>query len=284
MSTIPIARAARNEAGPRTGLNLRGLLRLMTVGPQTDLAYRTALVFDLLFVVTQVFLYAALWRSLYSAGVSGPVAGIAYQGAVTYSTLAVLQSFVLTGPEGFIRSGIRDGSISYGLLRPAGYLTQLFAQSLGSFCYQLVWLGIGLATAALLGVAHWPETWQQMGLYATALVLGQLVNYQLRLLLGLTAFWTIELWGIHTVFNFTSRLLGGAVVPLWFFPDWLLTAVAALPFAATAHVPLSIFIGRLAGADAWRAIGLQALWIVLLAVAANLVWRLAERKVVVQGG
>jgi ABC-2 type transport system permease protein len=110
------------------------------------------------------------------------------------------------------------------------------------------------------------------------------VQYHLRLLYGLTAFWTVEVWGIRDAFNFMTLLLAGSIVPLWFFPDWLQRVVTALPFAAIAHAPLSIFIGRLSGVDAWRTIGLQAVWSGVLILAAYGLWRLAERKVIVQGG
>jgi ABC-type uncharacterized transport system permease subunit len=254
----------------------------MLVIPHIDLTYRAALGLWVLEMATQIYLYAVLWRALYDAGQS--VAGIDYRGAVTYSTLAALQGHSFFGPDWPMRNAVRDGSISYGLLRPAGYLWQLFAQHAGGFLYSLLWMALGFAIAAAMAVAFWPPSWTQCGLALLSLGVSFLVHYHLRLLLGLSAFWTVEIVGITAVFLFVSRVLSGAVVPLWFFPDWLRDGLALLPFAAVAHAPLSIFIGRLQGTDAWLAVGVQALWAVALVAAGNGLWRLAERKVVVQGG
>ncbi|MBI3973909.1 MAG: ABC-2 family transporter protein, partial [Chloroflexi bacterium] len=78
--------------------------------------------------------------------------------------------------------------------------------------------------------------------------------------------------------------LAGGIAPLWFFPEWFRGAAALLPFAGFAHTPLSIYIGRLSGADAWAAIGLQVGWTCALAIAGRGLWHLAVRKLVVQGG
>lgn len=273
--------AARSGA-PTAHLPLRAALRLMTIMPQTDLAYRASIGAWLIQLITQIYLYVVLWRALFAAGQTQ--VGIDYGGAVTYSTLAVLQSFSLGGPDGLIRLTVRDGSVSYYLLRPLGYLTQLFALGFGSVLYGVVWTLGGFTLASMLSAARWPEDLTQFGYYLVSLLLAQLVHYQLRLLLGLTAFWTTEVWGISTVFQLTTRVLSGAIVPLWFLPDGLRGAIELLPFASVAYVPLSIFVGRLVGFEAHRFIMLQALWVCLLMLGGRLVWRQAERKVVVQGG
>jgi viologen exporter family transport system permease protein len=47
---------------------------------------------------------------------------------------------------------------------------------------------------------------------------------------------------------------------------------------------VSLYLGRLVGSDALRALGIQLFWVVLLAALAALVWRRAVTKIVVQGG
>ena len=271
------------NAAPGVGRpSLRGVARLLTVAAQDDLSRRAAVALELVQIATQVALYALLWEALYDAGQT--VGGLDRRAAVTYTTLANLQLFAFYSPERAIREAVRSGSIAYALLRPLGYLWQLLAHDLGGFLWSLVFVGLGVGLAVALGAAAPPPSAAQAGLYALSLLLAFLVQYHLRLLLGLTAFWTVEVWGIRDAFNFGVLLLGGAVVPLWFFPDWALRVATALPFAAVAHAPVSIFVGRLSGADAWRAVGLQVAWAAALAAAAYGVWRRAERRVVVQGG
>ena len=77
----------------------------------------------------------------------------------------------------------------------------------------------------------------------------------------------------------SARYSGNPLLPV--FPC---TVVEWLPFQATTYVPASIYVGSLAGSEAWRAIGLQLAWVVILGLAAALMWRRAMRRVVVQGG
>ena len=73
-------------------------------------------------------------------------------------------------------------------------------------------------------------------------------------------------------------------MPLWLFPSMLQSLAAALPFQGTYFLPISIYIGRLSGADAVYAIEFQFLWLVALVVLSRLLWGWAHRRLVVQGG
>jgi ABC-2 type transport system permease protein len=60
--------------------------------------------------------------------------------------------------------------------------------------------------------------------------------------------------------------------------------VEALPFASIGYVPVTIWMGRTAGADLLPALGMQAVWAVLLYVLGALLWRRGVRRTTVQGG
>jgi ABC-2 type transport system permease protein len=256
--------------------------RLMTVVAQIDLTYRAQIPLWIFHMATHIYLFAVVWKALYAAGQT--VEGISYTGAVTYTTLGGLHNYVLFQPGWLLRNQVRDGSVLYFFLRPVGLPAQLFAIGTGAFAYGLIWLTAGLVLTVLFRVAYLPTAAATWGLYLLSLLLAYFVNYYIGLMIGLTAFWTTELHGITTIVNFTRHVLSGALVPLWFFPGALARIVPLLPFASAAHTPLSIFIGRLEGPAAWRAIGLQAVWIVVLALLAELIWRRVHRKVVIQGG
>ena len=81
-----------------------------------------------------------------------------------------------------------------------------------------------------------------------------------------------------------AQFSSGALIPLWFMPDWLTSILTLLPFSAQVFVPLSIYVDRDPGWHTVQAIGLQALWIVILLALATLVWRRAIRRLVIFGG
>ena len=78
--------------------------------------------------------------------------------------------------------------------------------------------------------------------------------------------------------------LGGFVVPLRFFPDWLQPLLLALPFAAIIQIPADIFVGRLTGTELLGALAGQALWAVVAPAGVPAGRVAAMRRVSVQGG
>jgi ABC-2 type transport system permease protein len=74
------------------------------------------------------------------------------------------------------------------------------------------------------------------------------------------------------------------MLPLWFYPDWLLAICNVLPFMYAIFGPMEIYLGRVNVADSGFIIAMQLLWIVLLFGLERLVWARAQYKLVVQGG
>ena len=91
-------------------------------------------------------------------------------------------------------------------------------------------------------------------------------------------------FGVLAIIRLAQSLFAGAIVPLWYFPGWFLAISHWLPFESSLHVPLSLYIGRIAPADAGRRLLVQVIWIVLLSAVLRLFWRRADQQVVVQGG
>ena len=100
----------------------------------------------------------------------------------------------------------------------------------------------------------------------------------------MTSFWTLEVTGIYLSFSLVSRLLSGSLVPLWFMPEWLRVLAGLLPFQATTFTPVAIYLGTLTGTAMWRALGISAVWVIILGVVLRLSWHRVLNRVVVQGG
>jgi ABC-2 type transport system permease protein len=86
------------------------------------------------------------------------------------------------------------------------------------------------------------------------------------------------------VLTWAVELLSGSIIPLPFIPNPYKKVVELLPFASMQNVPLRIYCGNLAGTEMIEAIILQLFWFIILVVLGKALCKLAERKVVVQGG
>ena len=80
------------------------------------------------------------------------------------------------------------------------------------------------------------------------------------------------------------RFLGGFAVPIRYFPDWLQSAVLALPFASMVQTPADLFVERIQGSAVLGLLAGQLAWAVVLLGACQLATAAATRRVVIQGG
>ena len=104
------------------------------------------------------------------------------------------------------------------------------------------------------------------------------------LLLGLLAFWIMEISGLRIIYDFANQFFAGALVPLWFFPPALRSVAGLLPFQAQTFIPLALYTGQIPSNRAVAALGQQLFWLIALSGVAWLLWRRAQHRIVIQGG
>jgi ABC-2 type transport system permease protein len=120
--------------------------------------------------------------------------------------------------------------------------------------------------------------------FALSALLGYFVGFFLNFILNCVAFWTLEISAVQLILTWVTDLLGGGIIPLILFPAALQQFILVLPFAAMFSTPLLIYVGHITPAQYPGAFALQAIWLVVLAAIAAVVWRAGARRVIVQGG
>jgi ABC-type uncharacterized transport system permease subunit len=103
-------------------------------------------------------------------------------------------------------------------------------------------------------------------------------------MLGSLAVLTLDIRHISWAYYSVVRFFGGQMVPLWLFPPFVAAIANVLPFQSTYYIPMSIYIGKIAGADVMKALGFQFTWLVVLVLGSRLLWSWAHTRLVVQGG
>jgi ABC-type uncharacterized transport system permease subunit len=253
------------------------------MGAQYFLAYRGALAIELLIMLLRVFLLKMVWTAVYGGRAS--VEGLDLDTVVAYLTLANIQNwFIFPGLAPMIADQVRDGQIAVELARPLPYLRRLLAQQLGQSAALVPFVVIVLPVALIVGGLRPPASPLAGLLYLVSAVLAYGVVTATGLLLGLLAFWTVEIGAFQTIRYFVAQFFGGVLVPLWFFPDWLRALAGVLPFQAETFIPLSIYFGQASGLAAAQGLAVQLAWLVALYALGAALWRRAIRRVVVQGG
>ncbi len=233
-------------------------------------------------LLVRLYLMKAVWSALYAQNAAP--AGVPLHAVLTYTTIALLMSLVLEiDGTRVIRDKIREGTIATDLMKPISLPLYFFSDGVGMTLLHAVLIVPALALALVIVRIDVPRAPVLLA-FAFSFVLGYLVNFCLNFLMNCIAFWTLETFAIQLMIRWVSDLLSGQIVPLIFFPGLFQKIVLALPFAAIYSTPLLIYLGTIPPSDYARAFAVQAAWCAAFAGLSALVWRAAQRRVVVQGG
>jgi ABC-2 type transport system permease protein len=180
---------------------------------------------------------------------------------------------------------IKSGAIDTDLMKPLDFHWYMLARSIGEMLIGVGVLGLPALLVAyiFLGVQFPPDVLSGL-LFVPSLVLGFLLLFHLNFLLGSLAIVALDIRHISWAYFSVVRFLGGQIVPLWLFPPFVAVIAEVLPFKGTYYIPISIYIGKLAGIEAIKALGFQVMWLIVLVLLSRLVWGAAHRRLVVQGG
>jgi viologen exporter family transport system permease protein len=233
-------------------------------------------------LLIRLYLMKAVWTSLYAQNAAP--AGVPLHAILTYTVVALLMSLVLEidGTRA-IRDKIREGTIATDLMKPISLPLYFFSDGVGMTLLHGVLIVPALVLSLAIVRIDVPPA-HVLAAFALSFLLGYAVNFLLNFLMNCVAFWTLETFAIQLMVRWMSDLLGGQIVPLIFFPGLLQKFVLALPFAAIYSTPLLIYLGRIPPSGYLAAMAAQVGWCAAFAALSAVVWRAAQRRVVVQGG
>jgi ABC-2 type transport system permease protein len=233
-------------------------------------------------LIVRLYLMKTVWSALYAQNAAP--AGVPLHAVLTYTCVALLMSLVLEidGTRA-IREKIREGTIATDLMKPISLPMYFFSDGLGMTMLHAVLIVPALLLSLFIVRIDVPPA-HVLAAFALSFLLGYVVNFMLNFLMNCVAFWTLETFAIQLVVRWVSDLLSGQIVPLIFFPGVLQKIVLALPFAAIYSTPLLIYLGKIPPSGYLGAMASQVGWAAAFALLSALVWRAAQRRVVVQGG
>ena len=78
--------------------------------------------------------------------------------------------------------------------------------------------------------------------------------------------------------------LSGNIIPLPFFPKKYLFLLELSPFAYMQNVPFRIYSGDLVSGEIYHCIFKQIFWLVTMTFLGIVLWKQAEKRVILQGG
>ncbi|MBB4675648.1 ABC transporter permease [Crossiella cryophila] len=211
------------------------------------------------------------------------IAGYDPARSATYVWLGqgMLATVVLWGQHE-IGERVRTGDVVVDLSRPWNLQLALLAEDLGRAGYAVL---TRFLPPVVFGALFFPFLWPGQGLtwllFPLSLALAVGVSFSARFLLALSAFWLLDNRGPVSLYGMSAGILGGLIVPLAFFPDWVQTVLWLTPFPCLVQAPIDVFTE--AGSPLIP-LAYQLAWFGILYLGGRLAMLGAVRKVVVQGG
>lgn len=258
---------------------------------QERLVYRGDFLFSMFIrflpVITQVFLWRAIYLGAGGAGLTEKINGYNFAEMVSYTMLAMVARAFSSMPGltmGIARE-IRDGSVKKYLTQPIDMIQYFF---LHRVAHKLVYyLMATLPFACMFWIlgeyfryAPSPATWAG---FVISLLFGFLVGFLLESLMGLVAFWFLEVSSLVFIFTMLNFFLSGHMLPL----DWMGNfgeALLYLPFHYLAYFPASILLGKCTGDEMVRSLIAEAFWIVALFAANRWAFHRGVKRYSAYGG
>ncbi len=251
------------------------------------MAYRVNFVLEILSGIFTSLIVVFLWMAIYRSAHQEVIGGYSIGEMVTYILGAgLINSFILTTAENPETSqSIIDGTLSDLLIKPVSPYGIWFVRDLGNKSFLFL---IGLTgylviffffkDYLILSVSLWHFLF-----FMLSIMLAALLQFFLFECLSLLAFWLENTYGIRFTMRVIMEVVGGAIIPLSFFPQILQKIFLWLPFPYLIYFPMSIYLGKIQLNNVPLVLLKAAIWIAALAFLNAIVWKKGIRQYVAMG-
>jgi ABC-2 type transport system permease protein len=248
------------------------------------LAYRTNYYSGILIYSINIGAYYFLWTAIY--GGKEEIQGMSVIQMTTYVAVAwMARAFYFNNIDREIANEIKDGKVAIEMIRPYNYLGMKTMQGLGEGLFRLLFFSVpGMAIVAFLFPVSFSASITTWVLFFISLVFSFIVNTQINLLTGIMTFFLFNNSGLIRAKRVVIDLFSGLLLPISFYPLWAQSVMTYLPFQAISYIPSMIFTEGFVGNAIYSAVALQAFWALILIIPIQLLWILARKQLVVQGG
>jgi ABC-2 type transport system permease protein len=261
---------------------LRKYWAIFQITMVNSLAYPGELIGRSLLIIPFMWIFYQLWNVTFSVSGTESINGMTLYSTMWYLMMA--ETIELSRPTlaRTISENVKDGSIAYILNKPYSFILYHFSTSMGETTFRaLVNALFGSAMIWwLVGPPPGPMGW----LFAFVALLGTWVlNFCITCLIGLSAFLVEDVSPFVWIYQKLIFILGGFLIPLDLYPDWLQVIARSLPFAAMIYGPSKLFI-----APSFEFLGqvlfMQVMWIMALGTVLIFSYRRGITYLTVNGG
>ena len=251
------------------------LQRAIATAVRRAVAQPAGLVFAAVFYVMVTSVLSGVWRV--AAEVSGG-AVVGYSATALVWYIATSEAATISLPLRLIEDigdDIGSGRFDTEMLRPVSPLALRMATEIGQMLPRLViCIAAGVTLAWTAGGA--PINSRALWLALPSLLLAVVINLFAQHAFAAASFWVLDAKGMWFLYTKLVFVLGGMLLPLEVLPDRVANVAYFLPFASMAYAPARLASGHFEP----ELLGLQTLWLIVMAFAAQRAFVRGERHLI----
>ena len=206
------------------------------MGLRQMLVERGSLLASSAFLLLILLVFSQLWEAMRDTGALGSLTAtdlLWYLAVTEWIAIGTLPLWMN------IQEDVRTGDVAYLLPRPMSYLGYKLADGYGRLAARMTVLGLVSLGGAWAFSGSLPS--EPLGLLF-AVPLALLASCVLMIYyawVGLLSFWLQDAQPVYFIFQKLLFVLGGLILPLSIYPDWLSRLSAWTPFSAILYGPAS---------------------------------------------
>jgi len=265
---------------------------ILSTRTQEDMAYRANYVFGAVFrflpLVTMIFLWWAVYKAREAEGNPGTIMGMSFEDMVAYNAfMYIARGFSsIPGTMNDISKDIKDGLLNRYLIKPINYL---WYQVMYRLAHKLVFWYIAALTFPFVFYLmrnyfhHWPTLWEFLS-FIVSLVVAFSIGMLFTSMVGMLAFWFLEISGFLFVVMMLEYFISGQLVPLNILPDYLYQVFRYMPFGYEAYWPCMILMGKVPQDQLATVLAIGFVWVMVFYALSRLMWALGLKRYSAVGG
>jgi ABC-2 type transport system permease protein len=251
------------------------------------LTYRVNFFMEVLSGILSSLIVVFLWIAIYRSAGKEIIGGYSIGEMVTYLLGGgLINTFILTTAENPETSqNIQDGTLSNLLIQPISPYGLWFSRDFGSksFYFLLGLIGYLVVFFFFRQYLVFSLNWGHLLFFMSALLLAALLQFFIFESLSLLSFWIENTYGIRFTMRVIMEVIGGAIIPLSFFPEVLQKIFFVFPFPYLIYLPMNIYLGKISLSQVPLELLKEAGWIVGLAVLNLIIWKKGIKQYVSMG-
>ncbi len=259
------------------------------IGIQNNLTYRVNYLTRTLFSFIPLFAMVSLWRAVYAGKApGGSLSGFTEQEMIFYYLIvAVVDVLTAVNEDDWqIAADIREGNISWFLLKPIDYLWYRFSLFLAG---RAAFTGMACVPLALFIFCFrknfmLPHDAAVFAAFVVSLALAAMLQFFISYTMAMLAFWFLEISTLIFILFAFEYLASGHLFPISLLHPAVQHVLLFTPFPYQLYFPAGIYMGKISGAQLERGFLAQVLWVLAAYALARFAWARGIRKYAAFGG